>query len=257
MNAFLILFFKSLFLGIFSMLVLTIPGFAIGLLIKPLGVSVTGEPGEIIEGSIAVTNPNEAPLHINVQTTDESPLREEFPDWLNLDKDNFHLEPNGTEHLNYTITIPEEATGEFMMKISFGEERDPSQGMIQMVTRLAIYLVATVEGTEVYEGEVQEIKFDPENPKTLHVTVTNKGNVFVKPKGECRIINKNTGQTVVEFIVNEKRVAVLQNSTEMLVGEMEEELSPGNYLVIVSLPFPNTLNEISKAMDYTVPASLD
>ncbi len=220
--------------------------FSWALVIDPPGVKLFGLPGETIEGSIALKNEKTELIELEVVHRNGSLTAEEFPDWLALKPQKMSLEPDEETQLYYKVEIPEEATGQFLAIIGFDEAVKGEAGqMLNIRTRISIYLAVTIEGTEVYTGEIQSINFNPMKPTQLNVVVENKGNVYVKSQGYCRITNCD-GDVVAEFTVNPKKAPVYAGKNRNLIGIMDRPLEPGDYEVTVEFPFPDEAHLIKK-----------
>ena len=228
---------------------------ALSLIIDPIRVEVRKPPGTVVRGVIRLTNEKTKPVKIAVTQKDESARREEFPDWLQLDKNQITLEPSETGALGYAVTIPEKSSGLFLAKLSFSEQKETPLGMLGIQTKISIYLAAIVNGTEIYEAEIQSIRVMPHDPRILEVAINNTGNVYNKSIGRCKIVRRSTNEIVSEFIVNEQARAILPGKLTTVVGRMKHPLEPGSYEAAVSLPFPDKEHLLHKTVELQVPPS--
>ena len=242
---------KLLFLSLSGLLLFVSQAFP--LVIEPLGVKLAAKPGEMVEGQLSLSNEKAVPLDLEVIKTDLYPLRDRYPDWLQLGHDTLSLSPGQSASLPYTVTLPEEATGQLMARISFQERTGKRSAMIGIQTRITIYLIAVAQGTERYEGEIPHIGLLPGDPPRLEVTVANTGNVYVKTRGECHLTHKATRETVACFALNERRAAFLPGQPQTFRFPLEKSLDPADYLVSVSLPFPDDARPLTQTGEVTIP----
>ena len=139
--------------------------------LKPLSVRLHDYPGEVIEGSIEVGNEKDKPIDLFVELVDESVTKEQFPNWLSIDKTEIRLKPQERTTINYKASIPEKSAGLFISKLSFSELNPKAPGMVQIITKLSMFITAIVKGTEIYQAEIETIKLSPSSPKKLLVSV--------------------------------------------------------------------------------------
>ena len=249
---------KLPFIFIISLGILSIEALALG--IDPLAVRITEAPGAASKGSIVLSNEHSEPITVKVTVRDESlkPLRERFPDWLTLEPREVTIAPKGTADLSYNVEIPQAALGQFVARISFVE--NPAsikpQAKIGFQMRLSIYLTATVKGTEVYASDVHSARWVPAKRKYLEVMMKNTGNVWIKPKGQCLVINKATGVSAgTPLLINSKFPLYAGRAVDLdLIPE--DALEPGEYQAHVSLKFPDGTQFVAEPLDFTVPETV-
>ncbi len=222
------------------------------LVIDPPGVKLSSLPGERIEGFITLKNEKGTPIELEIVHRNSSSTAEKFPDWLTLEPEKMSLEPHEERQLHYKVSIPKEATGQFLSVIGFDEKVDGDAQMLKMRTRISIYLATTVLGTEIYAGDIKSLSFNPNRPTLLNVLLENTGNVYVKSKGVCRITDSATGDLVTVFSVNPRKAPVYARTSRNLVGKMNSPLQPGDYEIAVEFPFPDEARLIRKTVPLTI-----
>ncbi len=222
------------------------------LTIDPPGVKLSGLPGETIEGFITLKNEKGTSIDLEVVPRDSSSTAEKSPRWLALEPEKMSLEPQEKQRLHYKVSIPQEATGQFLSVIGFDEKVDGSAQMLKMRTRISIYLAATVVGTEIYSGNIKSLSFNPNRPAVLNVLLENTGNVYVKSEGVCRITDSATGDLVAEFSVNPRKAPIYAGTSRNLVGKMDSPLKPGDYEITVEFSFPDKAHLIRKTVPLTI-----
>ncbi len=227
------------------------------LVINPLRVRVSDYPGKIIKGTISLTNEKRDAIRFSIGFTDLSLHNDNFPDWLQIDKSEFSLRPNEHGSLNYTVTIPEDASGLLLAKLSFSKLKNNQPGMIQIQTKLSIYVAVIVKGTEVYDAEIQTVSITPRDLTLLEVSVLNTGNVYVKPIGTCKIIDQISKETISEIAVNAEAIAILPGKMTKITGRLSTALKHGKYDAVIRLPFPDDDHPISRLLELIIPETND
>ena len=104
--------------------------------------------------------------------------------WLELEQDEITLEPNQTEVVDFTITVPEDATpGENNACIAIqqiDDDPDITSGGIALRTRSAIRVALTVPGDLEKELAFTDVKLKAEQDQdeaTISTSLRNNGNV--------------------------------------------------------------------------------
>ena len=87
--------------------------------IHPLRTELSAAPGETIEGQVTLTNEKDLPVDIEISFRDRSTSRAIHPAWVKIDTGDKHLDPLGSAVVTYTVSIPEDATGEFYGRVGF------------------------------------------------------------------------------------------------------------------------------------------
>lgn len=216
------------------------------------GIQILAKPGELVSGAITLTNEKSVPVVLDLLVKDLSVQPPEFRNWLKLGRSEVPIQAQSSTQLEYTILLPEKAAGQFLSRISF-TERPRSNGLsaAAILTRLSIHLAATVAGTEVYRGDITAAGARGGSRPIVHLTVENRGNVYVKPRGTCVIFDAATSNRVAEVAVNRHGEAVHVGRSEQLIGLLDAPLPPGEYQVEASLSFADRLT-LEKHLSFTV-----
>jgi len=220
------------------------------------GVHVRAKPGEIVHGTFELTNEKLKPIALDIMSTDLSASQHETNAWLELAHSQVPLSPGASTQLQYTVTIPDKATGQFLSRISFTERpANKSPSAVGVLTRVSIHIAATVVGTEIYNGNITAVEVMGYPTPLIRVTVQNNGNVYVKPRGSCTIFEADTTTRVAETTINRIRETVHIGRTERLMGALDESLPAGDYTAEISLRFSDSYS-IEKTPAFTVPKDI-
>jgi hypothetical protein len=117
--------------------------------------------------------------------------------WVKLSKDSVTLESGTTEVVDFTITVPQNAsTGEHSGCITIQEDKAPSAGSdggIVLSFRSAIRVSITIPGDIVKAITVSGVKLNPKTDDakqfTIQPTLTNTGNVSLDTEITTRLVS--------------------------------------------------------------------
>ncbi len=167
--------------------------------------------GATYQNEYTISNSLDIPLTLHVRWKDQTinPLSN---DWLQLSTSTIVLKGKEEKKLPFTVTIPENATGEYNARVIFTPDPITARkGAMPLMIKynLAIYMV--VKGTENYNFTVEKIEFS--NAKTeltnepafqCSTTLFNSGNVHIRPTGTIRLISQDTAEEyTLKFNSNE------------------------------------------------------
>lgn len=177
------------------------------LIVSPMTQKIILTPGEVTRGSIQVSNPNDAKMNLEYsvsigsfsQKKDESSVDDYgtvdtdvvsnynmMMDWISLDKDSGVVEPNNTDTIWYTITVPEDAPagGQYATILVKDDTKRANEGngnvSIQSISQMASIIYAEVAGETRDDGQVVQNDVPGlvlSNPLTATSMVKNDGNV--------------------------------------------------------------------------------
>jgi len=183
----------------------------------------TLEPGEVKEAKVNVVNQSEVPVEVKIYpvgavTTKDGAFAPKPEDaerinvgaWTTISVSELSLEPNETKAVDFTIQVPENAeVGDHMGAIIVQPKEVPEaeEGTaMRVVTRVGARIYLTVPGEMIKELELEEFSYKiEENLIVFYLTLTNKGNVRILPKGEIEIKDKS-GKVVDEIQITEREV---------------------------------------------------
>jgi len=252
-----VLLFSVLFLSLF------ISGnvYALKLNINPPRVLITTPEGGESSGYVTILNyDDKGPLHIKTYMNDLVYLPDGSNDflplestpwtvsgWLKIAPTEFELGPGEERQVRYMVNVPEGAKGGRYGVVFF--EVSPSLKDLEGMTgatvnvRLGSIFLITVEGTEIYEAELQNInvgKPDKNGGFDISCTIKNKGNILVRPNGPVKIIDSKKNE-IAELKLNEIASGVLPNTNRKFSVRYDgQKLAPGEYYVQVVLDFGGT-----------------
>ncbi len=183
----------------------------------------TLEPGEIKEAKVNVVNLSEVPVEVRIYpvdavTTKDGAFAPEPEDkekvdvgaWTTISVSELSLEPNETKAVDFTLKVPENAeVGDHMGAIIVQNKEIPEAEKgtaMRVATRVGARIYLTVPGEMIKELELKEFSYKiEENQVVFYLTLTNKGNVRILPKGEIEIKDKG-GKAVDKIKITEREV---------------------------------------------------
>ena len=147
------------------------------MVVSPMYQRIILTPGETTTLSLKVSSPNAAQNDLNYSVSigsfshkseDDSVDTEsvssynQIMDWINLEKTTGTVAPNGTDVLNFTITVPESAPagGQYatiLVKDDTGSTTGASNVNIQSNVQMASIIYAEVAGETLNTAEILEI----------------------------------------------------------------------------------------------------
>lgn len=173
-------------------------------------IRVAVKPGEATTGTIKVNNGGNKPVKVSAYISDwvykaEGDGNKKFlppsttglscAKWINLHPTEFELYPDEIRSINYTITVPTEATGGHYAVIFFETDlgvQDVKGMAVKVKGRVGSLVYVESEGHVNRNAEVSHLNVMPpkgENPLKIEVDFINKGNVDVTAKGTFHIID--------------------------------------------------------------------
>ncbi len=173
-------------------------------------IKASVKPGETSSGVIKVNNGGNKPAKVTAYISDwiykpegdgnkvfsppaTTPLS--CAKWINVFPTEFDLYPDEIRSINYTITVPAEATGGHYAVIFFETDlgvQDIKGMAVKVKGRVGSLVYIESQGHVTRIGEVTEVKtVAPQggNPLTMEVDFINKGNVDLTAKGTFHIID--------------------------------------------------------------------
>ena len=169
--------------------------------VSPGAQVIVVKAGEIHSGDYIVGNRGEEAIRIGVTADDQSVAQQllgrqtvkedgSSPNWLDFEPRQLELGPFESGSINYTITLPKDAEGEYSAILYFTNLPASEGKGISMSTRIGNTLYAIAEGTEVVKGELVDIAVTRTDPMNIRVTIENSGNIHIRPKGDITIRKK-------------------------------------------------------------------
>lgn len=183
----------------------------------------TLKPGEIKKGKVDVINFSKEPQDIKIYpvdavTTQDGSFAPESEDkekkgvgaWIILSQSEVSLKPQETKTIVFSLIVPENAeVGDHMGAIIVQNKEIPEAkagtGM-RIATRVGARIYLTVPGEMTRKLEFEKFSWGRERGKIVYyLTLTNKGNTRLTPKGEIEIKN-NFGKVTDKIEIPEREV---------------------------------------------------
>jgi len=183
----------------------------------------TLEPGQVKQAKVDVVNQSGQPVEVKIYPVDavttkdgafapqpEDRERIDVGAWTTISVSELSLEPKETKAVDFTIKVPENAeVGDHMGAIIVQPKEVPEaeEGTtMRVVTRVGARIYLTVPGEIIKELEIEEFSWKMEEGQVVfYLTLTNKGNVRILPKGEIEIKDK-LGKIVDKIQITEREI---------------------------------------------------
>lgn len=211
------------------------------------------KPGEAKSGVIQVNNSGNTPLKVTAYISDwvykpEGDGNKTFSppgttplscsSWINLSPTQFELYPDEIRSVNYTVTVPAEATGGHYAVIFFESDLGVQKikGMnVKVKGRVGSLVYIESNGHVNREGEVTQLNVVPPrrgNPLKIELDFVNKGNVDITAKGTFHIIDE-AGNVFARDKLSE--VYTLPGDKVKAVTSWSGNLEKGEYDIILTI----------------------
>ncbi|MBR3180517.1 hypothetical protein IKF63_00330 [Candidatus Saccharibacteria bacterium] len=193
------------------------------------------DPGAVYENNFTITNNGSSTLeykiNINpysVNDIDYAPIYSvknaytQITDWITIEsgQEEGTLEPNHSEIINYTITVPKDVPGGGQYAVIFAEAKDISNGdSIQDSARIGLIISARVSGDTRISGEIKDIKapkFLLNPPVSASAVFTNNGNIDMSARMSLKIENYFSGQVIYDGTSDPVEKKLLPNTEREL-----------------------------------------
>jgi hypothetical protein len=229
-----------LFGGFFLLFQAAIAQEGIGIAISPLVFEITGNPGEVIENQVKVTNKSQAVTDIKITLEDIAPSDEEghvtvepaetetysVASWVKTTPQKFTLQPDESVWVQFTITIPRNAEpgGHYGSIVAAGSMI--SGGQITgaaIIPRVGALLLISVPGEakEILTAKDFDAPIYSEyGPITFSAKFVNEGTVHLKPNALITVTNW-LGQKVATASFPQKNV--LPGATRKIEAKLDQK----------------------------------
>ncbi len=162
--------------GLIFSFALAVHAQSIGLTITPLKYDISANPGQTVEKTITIINPNEGPLSVVAEFQDFRVIEEsgentiqwlppdiENPykmiDWIIIDRSPIRLGSKGEATIPFKIRIPRNAgVGGHYAALFFKAELESAAGGIGAVPRVGALILLNVQGDVSKAGELLDFK---------------------------------------------------------------------------------------------------
>lgn len=205
-------------------------------LLSPSRVEAKVPPGKSFEEKFEFSNPSDEPVKVKVFWTDrtKNPV---VSDWLKISKDIVELAPESSEIITYTVSIPENASGEYNAWFVTQEvSAVTTQGMATFAVRMSVPIYVMVKGTEKYDFDIKKIQINNKKTAEIILNVRNTGNVHIRPVGSIIITGVGSPQKyALKF--NEIKWGVIPNQSTDYTTKFKEDkkLADGKYKAKINI----------------------
>lgn len=210
-------------------------------MVTPMSQRISLDPGETYTGFITIINPADATEDFNYKVT-VAPYgvsgknydadfittsnRTQIANWITIADPTGEIAPNGTKKIEFTITVPENASsgGQYasIMVSSNDETGSKNEVAVKNVFEMASLIYADVAGETVHEGEILENNvpgFSTVVPLNVSALLSNSGNVHEDATFVLTVSNFFTGEVILPTSENEGRYS------EIIMPESEKYVS--------------------------------
>lgn len=238
-----------IFLTVFTLggLVCLAQGTGIG--ISPLIFKYSLDKGDIQEGTINVTNPNDFEIGVKSEIEDFLPEgeiggtkligeSEEITSlfrWIKVEPDSFNLAAKEIKTVSFEIAVPEDAEpGGHYASVLFRAvppEKEAEETTIRVSGRVGALVLVEVPGKVLRQGEIVSFKvpsFVEKGPVKFIAKIKNTGTVHWQAKATVKISNW-FGKKVAEVSLGKH--IVLPQSSRLFEGSLDEKHLFGRYRV--------------------------
>lgn len=216
-NFLLILIFSGLFLA---------PGVLaqVSLGLSPLIFELTGNPNDIIENQIKVSNPSSQIVSINMTVEDIAPTGEiglivvepgetetySIAKWTKTEPEEFTLNPGEEKRVKFTISVPHNAEpgGHYGVVVAGSNQIVGGPTGSAIAPRVGAIVLMTVPGAMKEYLTIKDLtapKYSEHGPINFSIRFENKGTVHVKPRALITITDF-LGKKVTDVHITEMNV---------------------------------------------------
>ncbi|MBU2109458.1 DUF916 domain-containing protein [Patescibacteria group bacterium] len=225
----------------------------------------TLEPGEIKEAKVNVVNHSKESVEVKIYPVDavttkdgafapqpEDREKVDVGAWVTMSVSELSLEPNETKAVDFTIKVPENAeVGDHMGAIIVQGKEVPEaeEGTtMRVVTRVGARIYLTVPGEMIKELELEDFSYKIEEGQVVfYLTLTNKGNIRIAPKGEIEIKDKS-GNAVDKIKITKREV--FPKDTIVLPTKWEKTMA-GKFTALATVSY-GTEKNLTKKLSFEI-----
>lgn len=163
--------------------------------------------------------------------------------WIKFSPQRLYLGPQETEEIRVEVNVPEDDTlsGSYWSLLFLEEERTPAktegaQTSVNAVIRYGITVFVTLQGTEMMDGAITNMKIltAEGNGLFFEITFENRGNAVLRPTGYLEVRDEE-GDTIKELNID--RFSILPGHSEISRVLTEKPGQVGQYTVLAVLQF--------------------
>lgn len=248
----------------------------IGITIAPIKYKIETDPGQILNQTIAVINPNEFDLRVQAEFQDfkvdknnniqwlpaniENPYK--MSDWIDISREIITLEPKEEKQLPFTITVPADARPGGHYAAVFFTGVLEQEGTVGAVPRVGSLIILNVSGDVVKTGQFLDFAgpfLVDQGPINFVLTFLNTGTTHYEVKADISISrifgSKETISSEKKFVYpdierkikaqwDKKRpFGIYQATAKIIDGQDNEHILSKNFIA-----FPYKLGLIGLAI---------
>ena len=222
---------------------------AIGISVAPVKYKFEVDPGQVVESSIVVSNPNEFSIEVRPEFQDfkvtennniqwlpsdiENPYK--MSDWIKISQDTISLKPEEDFSIPFKIQVPKNATaGGRYAAIFFTGVLESGEGNIGAVPRVGALIILNVKGELKKTGQLLKLKgpvFANNGPVDFIATFKNTGTTHYETRLNVSV--KNIFWKSGEFKSQEK--FVYPNINREFTATWEKKALFGIYIAKASV----------------------
>lgn len=219
----------------------------------PPSLEYVAKPGETVDGILKLINEEAETKTLYLSTANFTAKGEtgvpnflfdevntNLASWITVSAQEVTLEPQRTQQVPFTITVPQTAEpGGYYAGIFFGTQppTEGETGQIGIGSKIGTLIILRVEGDVFESATIEQFGFDVSKtkfnrlPLTFVVRIRNSGNVHIRPTGTLTVRNMLGGESV-SLPINQTQGAVLPSSIrrfDALWKKQAESAERGNF----------------------------
>ncbi len=215
---------------------------AIGISVAPIKYKFEVDPGQTVDSSIVVSNPNEFSIKVRAEFQDfkvtednniqwlpsdiENPHK--MSDWIKIRRDTISLKPKEDVSIPFKIQVPQKATagGKYAAVFFTGVLAEGEGGNIGAVPRVGALIILNVKGDLKKTGEFMDFSgptLANSGPVNFKISFLNTGTTHYETRADITVRNlfwkSNSFSSEVKFVYpNIKRELNAQWDKKALLG---------------------------------------
>lgn len=245
------------------------------IMVSPLRVDELVRPGQVLTGSIKVTNSSDANKKLYAFLRDFKSEGEEgraklivpgteqgtfLSSWVEISNQGVDFAAGATQEFKYKISVPQNAgPGGYYGAIIFGtkapdvkldsQEKGAAIGVAQQAGALILLQIAgeVDETASIREFTSDKGAYGTPFNVTLATRIQNDGNVHIKPRGTIEISNM-LGKKITSLRVNDKAANVLPSSIRRLDSNWQGNFGFGRYKALLALSYGTSVEQGGQGM---------
>lgn len=242
-------------------------------LVDPASIVYKPQRGETVTGTVRLSNPGTTALGLRLYVSDwtmnmtgqfefadPGTLERSASTWLSLPASKVELGPRESRAIDYTLSVPEDATDGTHWTVIFAESEptapEPGQPTAAISVRVGHIVYVNLPGYES-AGEVLGLFGDPPaepgRPYTVVAHYANAGNVAQSVAGSFTLRNSR-GEVVRDAEI--ERSIVLPASERLFIIDVYGPLEPGNYTALVVLNYGDEERDVAGSLDLALDEAL-